>query len=176
MADTQTTNFGMTKPEVGASSGSWGGKLNADLDTIDTTLQALTVAIAAANALGAAALPKAGGTMTGRTTVFGEAVLWVDKGNTGAGLTLDLALGDAFSFTVTGNCALAFSNIPAGQVVVGVLMRIINGGAYTFAFPAGTEWVAGVAPVLTTAGTDLVLLLSFDNGETWMGAAALDVK
>ena len=72
MADTITPNYHWTKPEPSSSPTTWGTKVNSDLDSIDATVFSVsTAATAAAAAAGVAqttanaALPIAGGVMTG---------------------------------------------------------------------------------------------------------------
>lgn len=66
MADTNTTNLALVKPEVSASSDTWGTKLNADLDAIDALFDAGPVLKVTKGGSGAA-------TAAGARTNFGAA-------------------------------------------------------------------------------------------------------
>jgi microcystin-dependent protein len=55
VADSDTAHWGLTKPEIGSSRDTWGAKLNADWDSVDAIMAALTPIGAVTDFAGAAA-------------------------------------------------------------------------------------------------------------------------
>lgn len=163
--------YAITKPTVNSDDNQWGQKLN----------DALDVLVGAANdnaAAAAAKLPLAGGALTGRLDAETATQAHVHLASVSPAV-LDVAA--ALSFDVTINAATTFSfanadTLPA-NALVGVILRVVNGGSAALTWPGSVKWPSGSAPALTAAGTDLLVFTSDDKGVTWRGVlAAKDVR
>jgi hypothetical protein len=190
MADTTTTNIGLTKPEVGASTDTWGTKINADLDSIDALFDAGPVLKITKGGTGAATASAA---RTSLGLAIGTNVLAFDANlqafvtaftlptadstanfvlkTDGAG-TLGFAAAATGDVTLTGTQTVTNKTIEAGTFTNGYTEEVATantGTTYTIDLANGTVQILTLTGNCTftfptaTAGRSFIMLLKQDG-------------
>jgi hypothetical protein len=86
--------------------------------------------------------------------------------------TLDMALAEHFTLTLTEDVTLSFSNVPNGASIKVEIIQDMEAHAVTW--PASFRWPGGVAGVVAEEPYYFLTLTTFDGGLSWH--AALDVS
>jgi len=162
-----TQYYEWIKPTVGGDPGAWGAILNTLFDGVDSDLNDVEV-------VADAALPVAGGTMTGNLKLLTQEHTAVDKGASVSGdVTLDCSAGNFFYGTTNGDIdSMDLTNEPAG-FFSGVL-ELTMGGTSSITWGAAWLWPGGVPPTPTANGVDVYVFYTYDAGVTIYVARAME--
>ena len=131
-----------------------------------------------------AALPLAGGTMSGEIAAADQVISRPeikDYSETktalsaAASIAIDIENGNVFTITPDQNTTFTFTNpSPTGKSCAFTLVWTQDGSDRTIAWPASVDWAGGSAPSVTSgsAKIDIYTFFTLDAGTIWYGFQA----
>jgi hypothetical protein len=194
MADTTTTNLSLTKPEVGASSDTWGTKLNANLDLISALFPSNALEVASGGtgaadaatartnlgvqALAAGLTDIAGLAVTDGNVIVGDGTNWVAESGDTVRTSLGLAIGtDVQAYdvdTAKTDVAQTFTTSQRGTVTTDDDLSFdLSATNNFFCTPAGTGTLTFTNH---TAGQSGFILLDNSGGHSITAAGTTKIN
>lgn len=132
----------------------------------DTSVATTAFVVALAAAYATLASPTFTGTVTIPTL---DLTARVKSGVTvPAASAIDCAVGNYFTKTAVGALTWTVTNVP-GAGAYSFLLELTNGGLGAQTWMGGIKWPGGVAPVLVSAGVDVLGFITDDGGASWRG-------
>ena len=94
-------------------------------------------------------------------------------GNKTGATAVNLANGNVFTMSLTGNITLTLSGATSGKACSASLyVTQGTGGSRLITWPASVKWAGGTKPTLSTAvgAVDILVIETLDGGTTWYGS------